>query len=487
MLGVRIFATPERARPESSTWSAKPVRAFHRDAQVDVARQEGERPKPAPSVGGAEFDFTKVRTFSVGRETAEARTNWGYVNGSERARVPPVQEHAPLTPQGKLTVCAPGDRFEREADRVAEQVMRGDGGLGAGEKLAHGSPPVRGMRADCKKEDEKVRRSGSAPLVTPASGADRLGDAGEPLSVSARAFFEPRFGSDFSGVRIHNDGAAHLFARDLGAEAATIGRDIYFAPGRLAPDTSAGCRLLAHELAHVVQRGTDPGQQVVHRQVLGGLPSAEAPGLSQGAVNIANVHLRRGEWQQAIDVVVDEAVRQGQIDRSKLEGGRVHYEPPVGRDPVEEGQTIGSGFRRNRATGERTAVKMPVVVGRRAFRWGLPWLYSSILHEYKHVIQMQTATDLPTIGSNVPSQKSNPVIDSQQDVETYAEEIARAHDTGLDKNPAAIRVLWHRLHTDNWMFLSRAERAPVKETYKAAYAKASAIPGVGPLPYHPLP
>ena len=77
---------------------------------------------------------------------------------------------------------------------------------------------------------------------------------GEPLSPEDRAFLEPRFGQDLSGVRIHTDGEAQRAAQRLSAKAFTVGRDIYFAPGKFAPQTSEGLHLLAHEVTHTLQQ-----------------------------------------------------------------------------------------------------------------------------------------------------------------------------------------------------------------------------------------
>jgi hypothetical protein len=81
-----------------------------------------------------------------------------------------------------------------------------------------------------------------------------LGTDGFPLSAEIRAYFEPRFGHDFSKVRIHTYDRAAQSAAALNASAYTVGSDIAFASGLYAPITAAGRRLLAHELAHVVQQ-----------------------------------------------------------------------------------------------------------------------------------------------------------------------------------------------------------------------------------------
>jgi hypothetical protein len=81
-----------------------------------------------------------------------------------------------------------------------------------------------------------------------------LGSSGEPLDLATRAFFEPRFGFDFSRVRIHRDHDAAESARAIGAEAYTVAHHIVFGAGRYALGVADGHRLLAHELAHVMQQ-----------------------------------------------------------------------------------------------------------------------------------------------------------------------------------------------------------------------------------------
>jgi hypothetical protein len=95
----------------------------------------------------------------------------------------------------------------------------------------------------------------------PPSGRETLGARGRPLDPAARTFMEPRFGHDFSSVRLHTDDRAARSAREVNALAYTVGDDIAFAPGHYAPDTRAGRRLLAHELAHVVQQRRAPAAE----------------------------------------------------------------------------------------------------------------------------------------------------------------------------------------------------------------------------------
>ncbi|MEM9006466.1 MAG: DUF4157 domain-containing protein [Cyanobacteria bacterium P01_F01_bin.86] len=161
------------------------------------------------------------------------------------------------TIQAKLTVGQPNDKYEQEADRVAEQIMRIPAARTMGDARTQFRPPiVQRMCANCE-EKEKLQTKempGSMPEVTSAitSRIQSLQGSGQPLTASARSFFEPRFGHDFSHVRVHTDKSA----RDLNALAYTVGRNIVFGTGQYAPGTTEGKRLLAHELTHVLQQRT---------------------------------------------------------------------------------------------------------------------------------------------------------------------------------------------------------------------------------------
>ena len=152
--------------------------------------------------------------------------------------------------QPKLIIGQPDDKYEQEADRVAEQVMS--------------MPEPRLQRQAEEEEPEEEEEeliqtkqvSIHAPAVTPnlASHIQSLEGGGQPLPRSMRAFFEPRFGYDFSQVRVHTDSHARNTARAINAKAFTTGNDVVFGAGQYSPETSAGKRLLAHELMHVIQQ-----------------------------------------------------------------------------------------------------------------------------------------------------------------------------------------------------------------------------------------
>jgi hypothetical protein len=121
---------------------------------------------------------------------------------------------------------------------------------------SHGSTPVGSSLLQRRSAD------GAEPSAVPPIVHEVLGSPGQPLDAETRAFMEPRFGHDFGRVRVHADGKAAESAREVNALAYTVGDHVAFAPGRFAPATVPGQRLLAHELAHVVQQreviGTEP-------------------------------------------------------------------------------------------------------------------------------------------------------------------------------------------------------------------------------------
>ena len=90
------------------------------------------------------------------------------------------------------------------------------------------------------------------------SRLDSLRGGGQPLPDDVRTDMEQRFGADFSGVRIHNDGESAQLNRALSAQAFTQGRDIYMGEGQYNPGSASGKQLLAHELTHVIQQGAAP-------------------------------------------------------------------------------------------------------------------------------------------------------------------------------------------------------------------------------------
>jgi hypothetical protein len=108
-----------------------------------------------------------------------------------------------------------------------------------------------------------------APSVGHQSGLIENPAGGEPLPAPVKGLFESRFGHDFGRVRIHADTGADDSAQALDAQAYTKGNHIVFGRDRYAPDSVAGRRLLAHELAHVVQQHHAAGEGVQRKPAEG--------------------------------------------------------------------------------------------------------------------------------------------------------------------------------------------------------------------------
>lgn len=184
--------------------------------------------------------------------------------------------------QTKLRISEPGDPYEQEADRAAEQVMRMP-------------EPVRGQSHGEPARGPLVQRrmnglSGGEAGVTPPIVQDVLLSPGQPLDAYTRAFFEPRFAHDLGQVRIHADTQAARSAQAVNALAYTVGRDVVFSAGTYAPRAPRGQRLLAHELSHVIQQGSSSSGSMLRRAPGAGAESEKAPAPLSLSTGIASTH-----------------------------------------------------------------------------------------------------------------------------------------------------------------------------------------------------
>jgi hypothetical protein len=151
----------------------------------------------------------------------------------------------------RLVVGPADDHFEREADRVADAALAQK----RGSRLA-----VTPVGAQLRREPQPGDESPDVDLQTEEQ-IQRLRGGGERLGKAERRFFEPRFAMDFSSVRVHDGEAAAILARRVGAEAFTVGRDIFFGSGRHDFTLPGGLHLLAHELTHVAQQSSAAAEQ----------------------------------------------------------------------------------------------------------------------------------------------------------------------------------------------------------------------------------
>lgn len=177
--------------------------------------------------------------------------------GYDFSRIP-LQPPTAAVLQTKLAINKPGDDYEREADRISEQVMRmSEPQLQHACACGGGCPKCQSEPPGQEHERFQTKRIGSSDLghaTAPASVHEVLRSSGRTLDPAPRGFMESRFGHDFSQVRVHTDAKAAESASAVNALAYTVGRDVVFGAGRYAPGTTEGDRLLAHELTHVVQQ-----------------------------------------------------------------------------------------------------------------------------------------------------------------------------------------------------------------------------------------
>lgn len=167
--------------------------------------------------------------------------------------------------QPKLQVNEPGDQYEQEADSMADRVM----GMPQISESAFFKPAQNNIQRKCQhcEEEEKLHRKESSGAAAHGSNeldnyVGSLGSTGQTLPESSRQFFEPRFGQDFSNVRVHTDSVAAKSAQSINALAYTTGNNIVFNSGQYSPESDSGKKLMAHELTHVVQQGASVSRKI---------------------------------------------------------------------------------------------------------------------------------------------------------------------------------------------------------------------------------
>ncbi|NJP09667.1 MAG: DUF4157 domain-containing protein [Leptolyngbyaceae cyanobacterium RU_5_1] len=225
--------------------------------------------------------------------------------------------------QPKLKIGQPNDKYEQEADRVADQIMRMpeptvqrqvESGEEEEEEMIQTKPianqitPLvqRQVSSEMAEEDviqtKAIDNQMTAPaspqesFEVPSSVHEALSSPGQPLDPMTRAFMEPRFNHDFSQVRVYSDAAAEQSTRNVNARAYTAGHNIVFGAGEFTPSTHEGRRLIAHELTHVVQQGGHEGPGRIQRKEITG---SVYDTLRKRLPPQDWYSLHREEWQQA--------------------------------------------------------------------------------------------------------------------------------------------------------------------------------------------
>ena len=166
--------------------------------------------------------------------------------------------------QKKLAIGSANDPAEKEAEEMAEKVVRMSLQKASFESMKnqlHSS--VQRKCVKCEEEDQKIQKQNedrtSAVLEVPSIVYDVINSNGQPLEAETKSFMEARFGYDFGKVKIHTDSLAAKSAQAVNALAYTSGNNIVFNQGQYSPQSYNGKKLIAHELTHVLQQNKQDG------------------------------------------------------------------------------------------------------------------------------------------------------------------------------------------------------------------------------------
>ena len=216
----------------------------------------------------------------------------------------PIHPPSRVAMQMKRAIDTQGGQYEQDADHIADWVMRMPNPRTVAKSVAAGSDGCScgGGCDKCSAEQGQdarlmMKRAGSGSLEhteVPPTVHEVLRSPGQSLDQATRIYMEARFGHDFRGVRLYSGPAAEQSAEDVNAHAYTVGQKIVFNKGRFAPGTAQGQRLLAHELAHVVQQ-------------TGGEPLYRQPGDAEGGVS-QRIALQREPKKEEKQVSQDIAI-----------------------------------------------------------------------------------------------------------------------------------------------------------------------------------
>lgn len=360
--------------------------------------------------------------------------------------------------QPKLTISQPGDRYEEEADRIADQVvsdrpapvqaalsvtpllqrqpeeeeeeelqMKPAAGqfsqaapaiqrqveeeeeeeelLQPKPANAHSSQVTPSIQRQAEEEEEEELlqpkpASGQSlrPTATPAQSATRaVSSGGRPLSMEMRGYFEPRFGTDLSGVRIHDGPRAADAARIINARAYTLGHNIAFAAGEFSPHTTEGRRLMAHELAHTLQqtRGRAPAQ--IRRS-----PQQQPAG---GAVSTPHLNLLQATMEMCRRSDTAAILARIDADNVEIRFFREAYDKWRLADGTEEEVDLSTRLRGNTfidPTSGRGIIRLNERLSSRD-------MVITLFHEMQHWIHRQTPTGPRGLESEIQAR-----IDTEQ-------------------------------------------------------------------------
>lgn len=261
-------------------------------AREVISRKQDSSSTKQPA-SGSSVDEMIFRESAAGDDASGIAESNSFITGT----IDSIQSiTGPLT---KLEVGESDDPLEKEADEVAEKVVSSneDGSM-------QDTVRLKTEGASSSTESSPASESGMA-------GVSALGGSGRSLPRDTRSFFESRMNTDLSGVRIHDNSASDAMARRLGAKAFSVGKDVGFKDGCLSLHDHDGLKLVAHELAHVIQDNST----VIRRQsedtnsveVAGGEPESQETDSSFDDV-VTHNNIEK-EWKFDGDIDFGEGVK----------------------------------------------------------------------------------------------------------------------------------------------------------------------------------
>lgn len=201
----------------------------------------------------------QTQRSNAGRGRTRGRTGPAARTGRGTA----FSQHHQTTSTGSEHSAAADYQVQRHEKRDAAAAVNVLAGVvhrmpwrGGPMRFIQTKPKMNALPADLEQlQARSMQDRDAAGMTAPPVVDEALNASGQPMDNETRAFMEPRFGWDFSNVRIHADARSAVAARAVQARAFTSGPNIVFGEGEYSPGTSSGKSLIAHELTHVVQQG----------------------------------------------------------------------------------------------------------------------------------------------------------------------------------------------------------------------------------------
>ena len=297
-----IAALAKAKQPLPAQAPAIPLDVLHPGLSVKIAYQG---PVNQPTGASITFSYTPKSPESKPAQSASEKlraenATMAAEQAKFRAGLHPQDAQGPVqTPEQQMFDKWRNDKLATIGNFARPLVPSAAGANLSASKSAEKKPdikagsaavptPIHAISGTEKKEEIPIQRKAdsSAPVTTGSADVDSvLRSSGRPLDPSTRREMESRIGFDFSSVRLHTDARAANSAQLLSAHAYTVESNVVFAPGRYAPQTGEGRRLLAHELTHVVQQTASPQRahpavRPAPRQVQRAWSGKDIPGVS---------------------------------------------------------------------------------------------------------------------------------------------------------------------------------------------------------------